>query len=230
MNQPKRSRSDSASVTAAGGLLADDPGRPHLHHGGATTDAALPGLRGLPADMHQMAAVSDAAERPEHNFAYEWPDENAKATMTAKLEALARAALAPAAVVPVRTASARRRKAVAPAPIELLDEELHAYEISYGGVDAFVFTGAGRDGAVRDALIAQADIYGVPHVLLQSVAEATHLDEKPQMRFIDAVDADGDNRAELLFELRGETQRQFALYRVAQDTVTQEFPIRHAAQ
>ncbi len=41
------------------------------------------------------------------------------------------------------------------------------------------------------------------------------------MRFIDAVDADGDNRAELLFELRGETQRQFALYRIAQDTAEQ---------
>jgi hypothetical protein len=43
------------------------------------------------------------------------------------------------------------------------------------------------------------------------------------MRFIDAVDADGDNRAELLFELRGETQRQFALYRIAQGTAEQTF-------
>jgi hypothetical protein len=219
-SQQKRSRNDSASVTDAGGLLADDPGRPHLHHGGATTDAALPGLRGLPADMHQMAAVSDAAERPEHNFAYEWPDESQKAAMTAKLETLARAAVVPAtAVQPVRTASARRRKA---APVELLNEELHAYEISYGGVDVFVFT-ARTATEQYVTLIAQLDIYGVPHVLLQSVAGATHLDEKPQMRFIDAVDADGDNRAELLFELRGETQRQFALYRIAQDTATQEF-------
>ena len=30
----------------------------------------------------------------------------------------------------------------------------------------------------------------------------------------DAVDAMADNRGELLFELRGATQRQFALYRV----------------
>ncbi len=65
---------DTASVTDAGGLLGDDPDRPHLHHGGATTDAALPPLHGLPPDMHQMAAVSDAAERPEHDFAYQWPD------------------------------------------------------------------------------------------------------------------------------------------------------------
>ena len=34
------------------------------------------------------------------------------------------------------------------------------------------------------------------------------------MRLVDAVDAMADNRGELLFELRGETQRRFALYRV----------------
>jgi hypothetical protein len=31
---------------------------------------------------------------------------------------------------------------------------------------------------------------------------------------VDAVDAMADNRGELLFELRGATERQFALYRV----------------
>jgi hypothetical protein len=34
------------------------------------------------------------------------------------------------------------------------------------------------------------------------------------MRLVDAVDALADNRGELLFELRGVTSRQFALYRV----------------
>jgi hypothetical protein len=34
------------------------------------------------------------------------------------------------------------------------------------------------------------------------------------MRLVDAVDAMADNRGELLFELRGTSERQFALYRV----------------
>jgi hypothetical protein len=38
---------------------------------------------------------------------------------------------------------------------------------------------------------------------------------------IDAVDAMADNRGELLFELRGATQRQFALYRVMRGTAEQ---------
>jgi hypothetical protein len=34
------------------------------------------------------------------------------------------------------------------------------------------------------------------------------------MRLIDAVDAEASNRASLLFELRAQNSRQFALYRV----------------
>jgi hypothetical protein len=220
-NQQHRRGSDSASVTDAGGLLADDPGRPHLHHGGASADAALPALRGLPPDMHQMAAVSDAADRPEHDFAYEWPDADQKAAVITKLEAMAQAALAPAPAKPA-PASVHKHRTVTHAPIALLEEELHAYEISYGGVDVYVFTAQTEDHRYV-TLIVQPDIYGTLQILLRSVAGPADLDQTPQMRFIDAVDADGDNRAELLFELRGETERQFALYRIAQGTAEQIF-------
>ena len=63
-------------------------------------------------------------------------------------------------------------------------------------------------------LVAQPDLYGNVLVLLKSVTDTAHLDETPRMRLVDAVDALADNRGELLFELRGATQRQFALYRV----------------
>jgi hypothetical protein len=51
-------------------------------------------------------------------------------------------------------------------------------------------------------------------VLLKNVTDGAHLDDTPRMKLVDAVDAMADNRGELLFELRGQTQRQFALYRV----------------
>jgi hypothetical protein len=63
-------------------------------------------------------------------------------------------------------------------------------------------------------LIAQPDLYGNVLVLLKNVTDAAHLDDRPRMKLVDAVDAMADNRGELLFELRGATQRQFALYRV----------------
>jgi hypothetical protein len=63
-------------------------------------------------------------------------------------------------------------------------------------------------------IVAQADAMGNLQVALASVTDATHLDRKPWMRLIDAVDAEASNRASLLFELRGQNTRQFALYRV----------------
>jgi hypothetical protein len=63
-------------------------------------------------------------------------------------------------------------------------------------------------------IIAQPDLYGNVRVLLKSLTDMAHLDDTPRMRLVDAVDALADNRGELLFELRGEGQRQFALYRI----------------
>jgi hypothetical protein len=43
------------------------------------------------------------------------------------------------------------------------------------------------------------------------------------MKLIDAVDTDGDGRAELLFELRGVSGREFGIYRVMNRSVEQVF-------
>ena len=72
-------------------------------------------------------------------------------------------------------------------------------------------------------LIAQPDLYGNVVVLMKNVTDAAHLDDTPRMRIVDAVDAVADNRGELLFELRGATQRQFALYRVLRGDATRIF-------
>jgi hypothetical protein len=69
--------------------------------------------------------------------------------------------------------------------------------------------------------VAQQDIYGEVKPLIKSVADTSHLDTTPWMRLIDAVDADGSNRAALLFELRGQSSRQFALYRILHGTAEQ---------
>jgi len=72
-------------------------------------------------------------------------------------------------------------------------------------------------------LVAQPDLYGGVAVLFKSVTDSAHLDDTPRMRLIDAVDAMADNRGELLFELRGRTQRQFALFRVLRGSAEQLF-------
>ena len=106
---------------------------------------------------------------------------------------------------------------VPPPPAPLVDEQFRVFQLAYGSGATLVLS-AHTDGPLPQqkfvTLVAQPDLYGNVLLLVKSVADGAHLDETPRMRLVDAVDALADNRGELLFELRGATQRQFALYRI----------------
>ena len=106
------------STVAEVGSLNDDPDRPNLHHGKPThsmTEADLPKLVGLPADLHQMVAVSDAANRDPHEFTLAFDDATQRAAVLAKLQGMARAQLA-AYQAPAPGAAPASAPAAAPAP------------------------------------------------------------------------------------------------------------------
>lgn len=239
----KAKNNDIATVTGTGTSLNDDPDRPKLQHGAHSNahDTDIPRLVGIPKDAQQMVAVSDPANRPTHDFARPWQDEKEHAAVLAQMQTLARTELAayttthpaaPAPAAPTHTfpstthpttaASARRARAAAakstPAPQQpLLDEQLRSYTLSYGGAPTYVYTahtpGTGPD--LRYVLVvAQADVNGTIQPALKSVTDEAHLDRTPRMRLVDVVDAEASNRASLLFELRAQNERQFALYRV----------------
>lgn len=284
--------SDTAGVSSA----PPDPDRPRLMHGKPADlePAELPKLVGNPPSMQQVVAVSDAANRPVHPWAYSWADPADETHYKQQLEALARTALGldkPAA--PAKTAKTSAAKAsaaktarkktslLATAPDEpaaIADEQFHVYELAYGASATLVLTAAtprpepapaaqtqqaasdsgdapkivrrsapGQKSStvqsqVKDdtsvpesglpaktapqkfvTLIAQPDLYGGVLVLYKSVTDSAHLDETPRMRLVDAVDATADNRAELLFEMRGDGQRQFALFRVLRGSAERMF-------
>jgi hypothetical protein len=203
-----------------------DPDRPTLKRGkpsGSILDV-VPSLIGLPPDVQQAVAVSDAKTRPVHPWTYSWASPDDEAKMKSAMEDIARTALdlnppsPPPA--PKRTAATRKSAKPAPppaAPAPLLDEQFHVFELAYGSGATMVLSAhTGGPAATQKfvTLIAQPDLYGNVLVLLKNVTGATHLDDTPRMKLVDAVDAMADNRGELLFELRGATQRQFALYRV----------------
>jgi hypothetical protein len=204
-----------------------DPDRPKLKRGKSGGDGLdlLPTLMGLPPEMRQAVAVSDAKSRPDHPWSFSWANPDDEAKMKSALEDIARDALGlkpPPAPPPAPRKTARKNPRPAPpveppSPAPLMDEQFRVFELAYGSGATLVLT-ARADGPVNQqrfvTLIAQPDLYGNVLVLLKSVADGARLDETPRMRLIDAVDAMADNRAELLFELRGATQRQFALYRV----------------
>jgi hypothetical protein len=215
----------------------EDPDRPRLKRGLANMDSLklVPSLVGLPPELEQSVAVSDARNRPEHPFLYAWSDAALEAKMKSSLEDVARDALGlkppPAPTPKTKTTAAAQRTTAAthrtakpatppPAaePAQLLEERFRAFELTYGSEATLVLT-AHTDGPPAQqkfvTVIAQPDFYGNVQVLLKVVTDAGHLDDNPRLRLVDAVDALGDNRGELLFELRGNTERQFALYRIA---------------
>jgi hypothetical protein len=229
--QKAKSGQNDVAMAMGMGSLNDDPNRPNLHHGkpvgGAMTETDLPKLVGLPPNTHQMVAVSDAANRDPHEFSRDWADATEHATVLEKMQGMARAQLAayrgaaaPAAAPAVKKTSTTKPHRTAPAvaaPEPLLDEELKAYTLSYGGAATYVYTAhtAGTGAQLRYVtVVAQADGLGELKPAIQSVTDAAHLDRTPRMKFVDVVDAEASNRASLLFELRGQSARQFGLYRV----------------
>ena len=316
--QPQNDQAYSEPIASA-----PDPDRPHLFHGKASSTGGqiLPTLAGLPPEMHQTIAVSDARNHPDHIWTYSWANPDDEAKMKSEIEDLARKALAPPPppepakpAARRRTTTARRRAKPAPPPppMPLADEQFRVFQLTYGGPATMVFSahtqvaaappattadetrpGAagkaspadearpplkpGATGNASDAdetrplvrpgaagkvsaagetgaksklhtagkasdrgesevpaqapateekfitLIAQPDLYGNVRVLFKQITDASDLDENPVMRLIDPVDAMADNRGELLFELRGATQRQFALYRVINGRVEKLF-------
>ena len=135
---------------------------------------------------------------------------------------------APAAAKPSTTSHATHRTSakspVAP-PLELKDEQFKAFELSFGSGATLVFSASSGEGdAVKYVtIIAQPDFNGTPQVIWKQVTSGGQLDVTPRMQLVDAVDTDADNRAELIFELAGRTDRQFAIYRVADHSVQQVF-------
>jgi hypothetical protein len=246
-----RRESEQSSVSGESTSLNDDPNRPTLHRGVPThalTEVDLPKLKGVPENLHQMVAVSDAKTREPHDFARPWQDDAERATVLASMQALAQKLLASygaKAVAQTATANTttakssttaaksgtkstvRKKAATAtPAVVPLLDEELKGYTLSYGGADTFVYMAhtAGDGDALRYVtVVAQKDSMGTLQPAIQSVTDAAHLDRTPWMRLVDVVDAEASNRASLLFELRGETAREFALYRVIAARADQTF-------
>ena len=246
---------------AAGTVSGAEPGladasRPELRRGKPAVLAAnAPDLQavskvvGMPADLKQAVAISDAASRPAHDFHYSFDSDATRATTLANIKQLALAVLADpklatdatefskpaasAASAHSNTTAAQRRTgaragstvsrtrpaqaSAAAASMDLQDEQLAAYQLTFSAPPTFVYTAhtSGTGSPARFVtVIAQQDPDGTLQPGFRSVTDTAHLDRTPRYRLVDAVDPDASNRASLLFEVRNQSSRQFALYRL----------------
>ena len=266
----KKHKDVTASVTAIGGP-EDDPDRPHLHRGNASAaeggERDVPKLVGLPANLQQMAGVSDAVTREPHNFSRPWESDAERAQVMTAMRAMAATQLAAygkregeetaaaergssragkpaarrrtaapalsssqAAAEPVPRNAGSGLAAAAAAGKAALDtppgEHLRGFQLAYGALPTYVYT-ASAPGALGETRYVTVVAQGMPagglRQALGSVTDARHLDRTPWMRLVDAVDAEASHRASLLFELRGNGVREFALYRVLGAQADQRF-------
>jgi len=246
--EKKNKKESGSGVTPMDTSLNDDPNRPLLHRGKPIGVNAPPELTTLPLALHQIAAVSDAANRDPHLFAREWDSPTDRADTLAQIETLAQTRVAqylitwrltppqlagantPASDTPAHTKVSHVRLPQAPppppAPPQLLLEQLTPFTLSYGGLPTFVYQAQSplaTGGPVYITLIAQRLPSGELQIALSNLTDAAHLDRTPWLRLVDAVDPDWSHRASLLFELRAQTSRQFALYRLTSATAQQQF-------
>ena len=228
-----------AYVTAPATPILDDPDRPILQSSAPAAPATTPELTTLPPDLHQAAAVSDAANRAPETFAYRWPSPSIRNQTVHALESLALPPLThyiafnhltpadapkPAATTKVGAPGpdSRTRVQTQPSPpITITNAQLLAYTLTDTTTPTYILTAESpltTGGPVYLTLIAQPDASAAPsaagqlHLILFSITDAAHLDRTPWLRLIDAVDPDATGRVNLLFELRSQTTRQFALY------------------
>lgn len=232
-DRPTFHRRSNASGEIPTTQPAIDPDRPRLQYTAPVDQAKLArpdALFGLPPNMNQMAGISDNRAEDTESWAFTWSNPDDENKMKAALETIAQQAMAPpppAAAATAKTTSAAHRRthpAAAPASPALADENFRCFSLSFGGGTTMVLTARSTGTPVKYAtIVAQPDFYGQPKVLLKQVTSDAQLDIAPRYRLVDAVDTEGNGRADLIFELRGQTYRQFAIYRIAGGTATEAF-------
>ena len=130
---------------------------------------------------------------------------------------------------------AKKTTAKPPQP-KFSDIDFHVFDLSNANEPVWVLTAKAQmpvpkltaaDSAIAEyfiTLVCRTDIYGDLRKLLSQTTDARHLDVISRMELIDAVDADGDGRGELLFrEISDNVNHGYVLYRFTGDTLWKLF-------
>jgi hypothetical protein len=101
-------------------------------------------------------------------------------------------------------------------PVTILSAEAHLPPEPGTAVPAEVYT-------YSVTVAARTDIYGNLRKLYAGVTDKFHLDITPRLELIDAVDADGDGRGELLFRETTDAGNGYIIYRATPDKLWKMF-------
>ncbi len=202
-----------------------------------------PVLAGAPAEI--VPAISDAGGPEPHSFAYGWlKDEEgerrqammalAKEQLLAYLDAQAKARIAPPPSQPARHKTAGKP----PEPV-FSNVQMIAYDLWSNNQPVIILSAEAHVPPARGPtlpvqvvpddlpyfirLVAYPDIYNNLHKLYAGVTDPRHLDVTSRLDLVDAVDADGDGRGELLFKETSDQGSGWVIYRPTADKLWKMF-------
>jgi hypothetical protein len=203
--------SEDSTKTATGASKTKEEAAPVIQTVTAISDAGGPDTRPYTYDL-----------KPTEEAIYR----NKMLDLAAKLVRPAGQA-GPAQSETATTAKAGKKLAVEKASKPVLEDvRLRIFDLSTSNEPVLVLSArtpvppAGTPGAQvpqEITLVARTNLEGELRKLFFAQTDSHHLDVSPRMELIDAVDADGDGRGELLFRQTSDAGSAYAIYRVTAD-------------
>ena len=205
-----------------------DADRPVLHRQ-ERSETSHEQTKVTPEDMkgefQWVPAISDAGGPEPRPYNYQMkPDE--EAVFLKKMLALAGPEVTARAGASEKGAGPKAKtpeKSVRPIPApQFQNVQMRVFDLSSSNEPVLILTAnatvpSRADVVFMIALVAREDIYGDLHKVSAMLTDSQHLDALPRYEFLDAVDADGDGRAELLFRLTSDAGSAYAIYSVIGD-------------
>jgi hypothetical protein len=190
-----------------------------------------------------MPAISDAGGPDPQSYKFFWKEgeeeERRKQMLVLAGDELraymsARAKGAIAAKPPASKAEVPARKAgLKPVPPVFENIQFRAFDVWKNNqpvmilsADAHLPAATGASSAPETysiTLVSRTDIYGSLRKLYSGVTDKFHLDVTPRLELIDAIDADGDGRGELLFRETTDAGSGYVIYRATGDKLSKMF-------
>jgi hypothetical protein len=232
-------REDPNRPTLKRGKPAAVPPEPLVPSTGFVPKASVRPPAPSPAKMAQpqlIPAISDADGPEPNSYIYDLkPDEElalrnkmqvlAADEIRARLKQLSSGRVA--TPEPSHTSKSRSTGTKAAQP-NFTDVRFSVFDLSSSNEPVMVFSASAQMPARTNqepsaelqyfvTLVARRDINGDLHKAFSKVTDTQHLDVGPKFELIDAVDIDGDGRAELLFRKVYDASTAFVVYRVIGD-------------
>lgn len=207
--------------------------------GSAAASASVAGAK----VVQVMAAISDSGGPEPQPYKFFWKegeeDERRKQMLTLAGDEVrayvnARAKGAIVAIAPAgKPVTQKRKAAVKPAQPFFENIRFAAFDVWKNNQPVMILSAEAHFPAEAGAasapetysitLVSRTDIYGSLRKLYSGVTDKFHLDVTPRLDLIDAVDADGDGRGELLFRETTDGGGGYVIYRATGDKLWKMF-------